>query len=107
MKHRQIIVAVAMAVAWGVMLAMLIDVQGRNVALELTVQVYKNRFAQRLGDDETYGEYRLLTLDSGLTWWEFDANELPDGSEAIMIVGRADAALVRRLDEGEKDDRTH
>jgi len=81
------------------MTAMLFDTQSRNVALEFTVQAYKDRFAQRLGEDEVFGAYSLITLDSGLTWWEFDTNDLPDGSEAIMIVGRADAELVRRLDK--------
>ncbi len=100
---RQIAVAVAVALTSGVMLAMLIDTQGRNIALELTVQSYKDRFSQRLGEDETHGAYSLLTLDGGLTWWEFDTNELPDGSEAIMIVGRANAELVRSLDERDKD----
>lgn len=96
-----------MAIAWGVMGAMLLDMQGRNVALELTVQAYKDRFAQRLGEDETHGTYNLLTLDGGLTWWEFDTIELPDGSEAITIIGRANAELVRRLDKRDKDDQTH
>lgn len=103
---RQVIVVILIAVAWGMVTAMLFDAQGRNIALELKVQAYKDRFAQRLGEDETHGTYSLLTLDNGLTWWEFGTNELPDGSEAIMIVGRADAELVRRLDKRDEDDRT-
>lgn len=102
---RQVIIAIAVAIAWGAMTAMLLDAQGRNAALELAVQAYKDRFAQRLGEDQAHGAYSLLTLDGGLTWWEFDTNELPDGSDAVMIVGRADAELVRRLDEREKDGR--
>ncbi len=104
---RQIITASAVAITMGFMTAMLFDSQGKNIALELTVQAYKDRFSQRLGEDESYGAYSLLTLDGGLTWWEFDTNELPDGSEAVMIVGRADAELIRRLDKRDKNDRTH
>lgn len=103
---RQITIAIVTGIVWGLMTAMMFDMKSRNIALELTVQAYKDRFAQRLGEDEVYGAYNLLTLDKGLTWWEFDADELPDGLEAIMIVGRADAELVRRLDERDENDRT-
>ncbi len=104
---RQIVIIITMSIAWGLMTAMLIDVQGRNTALELTVQAYKDRFSQRLGDDETYGPYSLLTLDGGLTWWDFETNKLPDGSEAVIVVGRGSAELVRRLDERDKDGQSH
>ncbi len=97
----QIAIGITTAIVWGLVIAMLFDVQGRNAGLELTVQAYKDKFAQRLGDDETYGVYRLLTLDGGLTWWQFETNELPDGLEAVMIIGRADAGLIRRLNKRE------
>lgn len=99
MNRGQIIVGIVVAIAWGAITAMLFDTQGRNIALELTVQAYKDRFSQRLGKDDTHGEYSLLTLDGGLTWWEFKAIKLPDGSEAVTIVGRANSELVRYLDK--------
>ena len=104
---RQIILAAVVALTLGVMLAIFIDVQGRNIALDITVQAYKERFAQRLGDDDVYGSYKILTLDGGLMWWEFDTNELQDGSKAVLIVRRADDGLVRRLNKRDKDGETH
>lgn len=107
MKRRLVIGIAIMCLAWGGMMRIAINWHGRNIALELTVQAYKDRFAQRLGEDKTHGTYKLLTLDGGLTWWEFDTNELPDGSEAVMVIGRADADLVRRLNEKDGDGQTH
>ena len=104
MGKLQVILITAISVIFGTMLTMLVEVQGRNVALNIMVQAYKERFAQRLGEDGIRGPYSLLTLDNGLTWWDFDTKNLPDGSEAVLIVGRADAGLVRRLNEREKDD---
>jgi len=104
MYRRQIIVRIIVVIMWGLIGTMLFNAKSRSITLELTVQAYKDRFAQRLGDDDTYGVYRLLTMDGGLTWWEFETNELPGGS-AVMIVGRADAGLVHRLNKRDEDER--
>lgn len=107
MKRRIVIGVALMAIAWGGMIAMHVNQRGRNATLEFMVQAYRDRFSQRLGEDETHGTYKLLTLDGGLTWWEFDTNELPDGSEVVIVIGPADADLVRRLDEKDEDGRAH
>jgi len=100
---RTLCAVIAIAVIWGLVAGMLAHLQLRNAALEATVDSYKERFRQRVGEDEIAGQYHHITLDGGLTWWRCSLSVLPDDSVAVLVDGAADPELVKRLDGLDSD----
>ena len=91
--------AIALGVLLGLMAGWLLHLQSQNATLVATVNMYRHQFRQRAGEDEVAGRYHHITLDGGLTWWRCTLSTLPDDSVAVLVDGRADPELVRRLDK--------
>jgi len=96
---RAAVITIKLGIVLGVMAGWLFHLQSQNATLVATVDMYRHQFRQRAGEDETAGQYHHITLDGGLTWWRCTLSTLPDNSVAVLVDGRADPELVRRLDK--------
>lgn len=83
---------------YGYLLCSIADLTGENVALKAEVRVFHERYLQRIGYAEGYGNYRMVSLDGGRHWWTCEV-DYEGGS--VILCGPAACELVDMLDESE------
>ena len=83
---------------YGYMMYSIMDLTGENVVLKAEARFFHERYIQRIGYAEGYGNYRMISLDSGRHWW---VCEIDDKGESVILYGPANRELVNMLDESE------